>query len=101
MFTYILYKLILYTYCKHTYIHIVYIHTYIHTYFLSLTNLNLCNTGVWYDGATSRDLVSPERRRNPDAEAAIGSGDLRYPYSPEQSPTRRPVDREDHLGSGE
>lgn len=87
MYKYILYKFILYT--------------YILSLSFSLINGNLSNTGVWYDGATSRELVSPERRRNPDAEAAIGSGDLRYPYSPEQSPTRRPVDREDHLGSSE
>jgi hypothetical protein len=56
------------------------------------------NPGVWYEGPTSPDLVSPERRRNPDDEAAIGTGGLRYPYSPEQSPARaRRAD--DRLGS--
>ena len=43
--------------------------------------------GVWYDGPTSRDLVSPERRRNPEEESMIGTGQLRYPYSPDRPPS--------------
>lgn len=43
--------------------------------------------------------MSPERRRNPDEEFAIGTAGLRYPYSPEQSPTRGRDRDADRLGS--
>ena len=53
--------------------------------------------GVWHDGPTSRDIVSPDRRRQAQ-EDFLGTGDLRYPYSPDRSPDRTFGD--DRLGTG-
>lgn len=53
--------------------------------------------GVWHDGPTSRDIVSPDRRRQAH-EDFLGTGDLRYPYSPDRSPDRTFGD--DRLGTG-